>query len=1055
MDRVFPGSSELAARMRAFDWSETPLGPPEGWPENLRTALGIILTSRFPMNLWWGPSLTLFYNDAYVSFLGKKHPHALGRPGREAWAEIWDTIGPMIDRVLSEGTASWSEDILMFFDRSVPKEEVYVTFSFSPIRGDDGGTQGLFCACTETTGKLIGARRLDTLRRLNLEAAEAGSAFGACAAAAAVLSDNPHDVPFVAIYLADEEKGVAVRAACAGVDPEAALLPTSVSLDAATPDPIWPLARVLRTKETVDVSPVWVTIAGNPWEEPGSAGDGRSPKGGALEEEPGSAGDGRSPKGGALEEEPGSAGDGRSPKGGALEEEPVSAARILPIYAPVYERLAGLLVVGASPRRVLDDDYQSFFALVAGHVGTAIADARAYEAERRRAEALTELDQAKTAFFSNVSHEFRTPLTLMLGPVGDALRAERLQPEDQGALEMVHRNGLRLLRLVNTLLDFSRLEADRTQAAFAPTDLSQLTADLASIFRAAVEAAGLRLIVDCQPLGEPAYVDREHWEKIVLNLVSNAFKFTFEGQIEVRMERVGLEAVLSVSDTGTGIELDQMRHLFKRFHRIRGARSRTHEGTGIGLALVHELTRLHGGKVEVESEPGRGSTFRVRLRLGKDHLPQEKLARLSPDRRLGPQARYYLQEASGWILEAQPDERIDDARPRGTAEGRRILVADDNVDVLEYVRRLLGAGFEVETARNGQAALEAARRAPPDLVIADAMMPVLDGFGLLAALRQDEPTRDVPVVMLSARAGEEARIEGLRLGADDYLVKPFSGRELIARIESRLELRQARKALQAAQHDVVVATSAKAAAEEAARMKDEFLATVSHELGTPLAAMRMWLEVAAGEAERGAAIAALRELVAAQTRMVNDLLDLAAVSNGKLTLKLEELNPNEVVASTADVFRRAAQTKQVAFDVRCDGAPAIRADRLRLQQALSNLLSNAIKFTPAGGRVRLAVGSHRKGARFVVTDTGRGFSEEFKQHLFSPFRQEDEGATRSFAGLGLGLAIARKLVELQGGTVEAASAGLERGSTFTIWFPAGGNALSAGPNRVTSGRRRR
>jgi signal transduction histidine kinase len=996
MDRVFPGNSELAARMRAFDWSKTPMGPPEGWPENLRVALGICLASRFPMTIWWGPSLTLFYNDAYVSFLGRKHPHALGLPGREAWAEIWDTIGPMVERVAAGGAASWSEDILLFFDRSVPKEEVYVTFSFSPIRGDDGTTQGLFCACTETTGKLIRSRRLDTLRRLNLEAAEAGSAFGACAAAAAVLRDNPHDVPFVAIYLGDEEKGVAVRAACVGVDPEAAHLPTSVSLDTATPDRIWPLSHVLRTKETLDVSPVWVTIAGNPGEEA------------------------------------------------------VSAARILPIYAPAHERLAGLLVVGASPRLVLDDDYKSFFALVAGHVGTAIADARAYEAERRRAEVLTELDQAKTAFFSNVSHEFRTPLTLMLGPVGDALRADRLQPEDQRALEMVHRNGLRLLRLVNTMLDFSRLEADRTQAAFAPTDLSQLTADLASVFRASVEAAGLKLIVDCPPLGEPAYVDREHWEKIVLNLLSNAFKFTFEGQIEVRIARAGPEAVLSVRDTGTGIELDQMRHLFKRFHRIRGARSRTHEGTGIGLALVHELAKLHGAKVEVESEPGRGSTFRVRLRLGKDHLPREKLAGPSLDRRPAPEARYYLQEATGWILE----ERLDYDRPREAAECRRVLVADDNIDVLEYVRRLLGANFDVEAARDGQAALEAARRAPPDLVIADAMMPVLDGFGLLAALRQDESTRDVPVVMLSARAGEEARIEGLRKGADDYLVKPFSGRELIARVESLLELRKMRGALQAAQHDLVLAASDKAAAEEAARLKDEFLATVSHELGTPLAAMRMWLEVAGGEAERGAAISALRELVAGQTRMVSDLVDLAAVSKGKLKLNLEQLNPNEVVAATADVFRRAAQTKQIAFEVCCDGAPAIRADRLRLQQALSNLLSNAIKFTAAGGRVRLAVGSHREGARFVVTDTGHGFSEKFKPYLFSAFRQEEEGATRSFEGLGLGLAIARKLVELQGGTVEAASPGLERGSTFTIWFPAGAT-LSAAPNRATSGRRRR
>jgi signal transduction histidine kinase len=980
MDPVFPGNSELAALMRDLDWAKTPLGPPDAWPQSLHTALGICLASRFPMNVWWGPQLTLFYNDAYASFLGRtKHPSVLGRPGREAWAEIWDTIGPMIDRVFSEGVASWSEDIPLFFERSVPKEEVYVTFSFSPIRGAGGETEGLFCACMETTEKLIGARRLDTLRRLSLEAAEAGSGFGACASAAAVLRDNPRDVPFAAIYLADEEKGLAVRAACVGVDPEAALFPATVSLDGVALDGAWPLVRALRSREPVEVSPLAVTIAGNPWDEP------------------------------------------------------VSTASILPIYAAAQERLAGLLVVGASPRRAVDDEYRSFFALIAGHVGTAVADARAYEAERRRAEALAELDQAKTAFFSDVSHEFRTPITLMLGPLWDALRGDRLQPEDRQALEMVHRNGLRLLRLVNSLLDFSRLEADRTQVAFEPTDLARFTAGVASAFRAAIEAAGLRLLVHCPQLGEPVYVDREHWEKIVLNLVSNAFKFTFEGEIEVRLERVDQEAVLSVRDTGTGIELDQMRNLFKRFHRIRGVRSRTHEGTGIGLALVHELAKLHGGKVEVESEPGRGSTFRVRLRLGKEHLPPDKLAVPSRLRRDTRAARYYVQEASAWLIE---DGRIDDRQAQEEPRAGRILVADDNADMLEYIRRLLGPKFSLQTARNGTAALEAARRNPPDLVIADVMMPVLDGLGLLAALRQDPATAEIPVVLVSARAGQEARIEALRQAADDYLVKPFSGRELIARVESRLELRRVRKALQAAERDLLLAASEKAAAEETARMKDEFLATVSHELGTPLAAMRMWLEVVGGEAERGPAIAALRELVAAQQRMVKDLLDLAAVTKGKLKLNLEELNPADVVAATADVFRRAAQAKQIGFDVRCDGAPSIRADRMRLQQALSNLLSNAIKFTAPGGQVTLAVGAHQDGARFAVTDTGRGFSEKFRPHLFAAFRQEEEGATRSFEGLGLGLAIARRLVELQGGTVEAASSGLERGSTFSIWFPA-------------------
>src|SRR6185436_7989779 len=366
--------------------------------------------------------------------------------------------------------------------------------------------------------------------------------------------------------------------------------------------------------------------------------------------------------------------------------------------------------------------------------------------------ALAEIDRAKTAFFSNVSHEFRTPLTLLLGPTQDALASpdQALRGE---ALESVHRNALRLLKLVNALLDFSRLEAGRVEAVYEPVDLSALTRDLASGFRSAVERAGLAFHFESDEIAQPAFVDRGLWEKIVLNLLSNAFKFTFQGAISVTLRQTPGHYELAVADTGVGIPENELPHVFERFRRVEGARARTHEGSGIGLALVQELARMHGGEAAVTSAPGQGSTFTVTIPRGSAHLPAERIRAAAPDGASAlPAIRAFVEEAVRWA-----DQEADVEAPPGAA---RILVVDDNADMRAYLGRILGARWAVETQPDGVAALAAALARPPDLVLSDVMMPALDGFGLLDALRAEESTRHVPVVLLSARAGEEARIEG-------------------------------------------------------------------------------------------------------------------------------------------------------------------------------------------------------------------------------------------------------------------------------------------------------
>jgi signal transduction histidine kinase/CheY-like chemotaxis protein len=443
--------------------------------------------------------------------------------------------------------------------------------------------------------------------------------------------------------------------------------------------------------------------------------------------------------------------------GGPWPESPDSAL-ILPIAAPGYVRPAGFMVIGLSPRLVFDAEYRSFLDLLAGKVATAIANARAYEEERSRAAALAEIDRAKTVFFSNVSHEFRTPLTLILAPLEDAL-AQTTEPAQRERLELLQRNALRLQKLVNTLLDFSRLEAGRMRATFEPTDLAALTAELASTFRSAIESAGMRLRMDCSPLRELVYVDREMWEKIVLNLLSNAFKFTLQGEIAISLRDVGESVQLSVSDTGSGIAEDQLPHIFERFHRVEGTRARTHEGSGIGLAFVHELVKLHGGDVRVDSVWEKGTTFTVTIPWRAKHPGALQLAPHHTVASATPITNDYIEEARRWL------PRPATTPNRESTSRFRVVWADDNADMRDYVGRLLSDRYDVEAVADGAAALNAVRRELPDLVLADIMMPVLDGFGLLREVRADERTQGVPVILLSARAGEEAQVEGPRGGS--------------------------------------------------------------------------------------------------------------------------------------------------------------------------------------------------------------------------------------------------------------------------------------------------
>ena len=645
-------------------------------------------------------------------------------------------------------------------------------------------------------------------------------------------------------------------------------------------------------------------------------------------------------------------------------------AIVLPLTRAGQATPSAFLVAGVSPHRALDDRYRRFFRAAADQVASLVANARAYEAEKQRAEALAEVDRAKTIFFNNISHEFRTPLTLLLGPVDDALsdREHPLPGVHHQRLELAHHNALRLLRLVNALLDFSRHEAGRQKAVFVPTDLCQLTRELASQFRSATDRAGLRLSIDCHELSEPAYVDRDMWEKVVLNLVSNAFKFTEQGTIGVRLDEVGDAFQLTVSDTGTGIAPAELPFVFQRFHRVVGAWSRTHEGSGIGLALVQELVKLHGGDITVHSRRGEGSQFSVTIPKGQSHLPADAVA--SSDTSVVPshQAGVFAEEAGRWLAsEEAPPVDGEGGAPTGTQSVNgaraRILLVDDNADLRTYVSRMLAPYYQVSTAVDGQAALEAIRADAPDLVLSDVMMPRLDGFGLIRALRADPATRRICVILLSARAGDEAVAEGVEALADDYVSKPFAVRELLARIRTHLELARTRKRWV----DEL---------ELANRELETFSYSVAHDLKAPLRAVEGFGKVLIEEYgsrfdENGQRyLGRIQSGILKMNQLIEDLLQLSRQTHEQMQKQPVDLGA--IARSTIEALRGRDATRQLESEIE-DGLTGV-ADVGLITIVLENLLGNAWKYTAQRAPARISMGRTVKDGVecFCVRDNGAG-----------------------------------------------------------------------------------
>ena len=750
---LFADGGEMGALMRSICWEDTPLGAAGTWSPTLQTMVRVLLRNRFPMLLLWGPRFIQLYNDAYRAMLGDKHPQSMGQACEASWPEVWPVLGPMIEEPYRGAPACWADDLLLMINRRGFSEECHFKLAFSPVPDVTAGATaigGVIAPAVETSDKVFAERQLRALCELGAHTIRETTPEQACRVAAATLSEAARDVPFALFYLYDESKQTARLAGSHGFSQ-----PEQVALDD------WPIDSVTSECRVAFIDNLLVRFSNH-----------------------------------LTVTEWGS--------------KPHSAV-VLPLASPDQQNTYGFIVAGVSPHRMFDQEYRTFYERMAAQVLTAICNASALQKERKRAELLAEFDRAKTTFFANISHEFRTPLTLMLGPLQDLMEGPidgTDLPRVQNELGVVHRNGMRLLKLVNALLDFSRLEAGSTEANLEAIDLASFTAELASMFRSAMEKAEIAFTVSCEPLPSKVFVDRTMWEKIVMNLLSNAFKFTLRGSIRVRLEAGAEDVRLTVADTGIGMAESDLRHIFERFRRVGGAAGRTMEGTGIGLAMVHELVKLHGGSIQAESTLGRGTTFTVIVPAA----PAVQSGSLSDDAYLPANepsfhARAYLEESLHWLPTATSSETLHadvlskEPLPQGWS-GERILIADDNADMRDYLRRLLAPYYQVEVVADGAAALASAIDQPPDLLLTDLMMTSMDGFTLVKTLREKPGTNQIPVLMLSARAGEEARIEGLQSGVDDYLVKPFSARELLERVRAQLKLAKVRLEGRAAVEEV-------------------------------------------------------------------------------------------------------------------------------------------------------------------------------------------------------------------------------------------------------------
>jgi PAS domain S-box-containing protein len=1041
---IFPGESEMAGRMRDFDWSMTDLGPPRLWPENLRVTARLCLTSRFPIVVWWGPNYTMFYNDAYISFLGRtKHPQWLGLSGKQCWQEIWPVIGPMLKDVLDAGQATWSQDLQMILDRNLPQEEAYFTFSYSPILDDKNSVNGIWGACFETTEQVVGMRRLKTLRRLGVRTPETRTVEAACEEAARVLAENPYDIPFSAIYLVDGAGTRAELKSLAGFPEDAQPFPSSVSVSDDDIFP-WPLASSLQARSATEISDLTgagLRLPGGPWPEP------------------------------------------------------ASKAVVLPIFAAEREKLSGLIALGVSPRRVLDEAYRTFFGLIADHIGAAVSDAKAYEAEQKRAEALAEELESK-----GDSQLAPARLTREIEEAARGVNAElsrRLAEIEKANVEIrdSRRAALNLME-----------DAIRAKEALRESE---------ERFRHMADNAPVMIWVT-EPDGACAYLSRS-WYEFTRQTRETGLGFGWLSAIHPDDRQYVHEAFIAANDKGESFRLEcRLRRQDGEYRWVIDSAVPRLSPNGEFLGYIGSVIDISDRKraetaLEESEERFRMLTNNAPTLIwvngptGCEFVNQAYLEFLGMDE----------EEICGhdWTQFIHPEDRegyvnayFEAVSRRGRFEAEcRLHRRDGEYRWVQSVgmprfeggelKGYIGASADIherKLAESVSAQLAAIVESSSDAIIGMDLNGIITnwnkGAEKLFGYAADEIIgKPAPILFSEDRLDEERQIlerlrRGERIEHYDTLRWRKDGREIdisltvspirdkagkvIGASKIARDISERKRAEAEMEELLLKESAARAEAEAANNSKDEFIALVSHELRAPLNSIlgynRILGEKGLDEERLKHCCDVIERNARAQLRLIEDLLDTARIVNGKLRLDVRRLDINPVIAAALETVRPSADTKgvklriadcglriadsQLSSDLAPMKAPGadqsaigesaiVLGDAARLQQIVWNLLSNAIKFTPAGGSVELRAERVGKHLRIVVSDMGKGIQPEFLPYVFDRFRQVDSSGSHRSGGLGLGLALVKHLTELHGGKVEAVSEGVGCGATFTVTLP--------------------
>jgi signal transduction histidine kinase len=639
-----------------------------------------------------------------------------------------------------------------------------------------------------------------------------------------------------------------------------------------------------------------------------------------------------------------------------------------------------------------------------------------------------ELDRIKSEFFDNVSHELRTPLTLILLTLDSLIqRTNELSPAVLQHLDTMNRSASRLLRLINNLLDLAQMEAGKTRLRYEPLEMHGFLSSLMVPFRVMAERKGVALQLEGTPVSS-VHVDVPRLESVFQNLVSNALKFTTQGGVTIRVSEDDTWVHVEVRDTGSGIATQDIPVIFDRFAQADSSGTRRFGGSGIGLALVKETLELHAGGIDVSSELGKGSIFHVRLPKGTAHVREDLRAATEGEERLRPIRRSDLTSllatsapvASG-AVEVLPESAEAEASP----DAPRILLVEDEPEIRAFLRGVLKPYYRLLEATNGEEGLQMARRERPDLIVSDVMMPVMSGIQMLEALRSIPETLEVPIILLTARQEVDAKVQGLSMGANDYLAKPFSPREMLARIEAQLRLRDA--AVRAAENERLAATGL-------------LTSGFAHEVRNPLnglmnalAPLRESLTHGPPDPAMAVAMLDLIEECGGRIRhLAEGLLSFVRTGTKAMAVDLGA----SLDASLEALSWRLPPDMKVERDYKCPDP--VWSDPGSLNQVWVNLLDNAVRAVSKEGQVK--VSTVREGGDAVVSiiDNGVGIKREHMERLFQPFFSTRDAGE----GTGLGLALCQRIVLQQGGRIRVFSE-FGKGTRVEVRLP-----LKVDPDRI-------